>query len=66
MAEMPYIDYDRCDCCGHCIEVCKCGAIQLINSIVTIIDTDECGWCCNCEEICPIGAISCAFEIVFE
>jgi len=65
MAEMPYIDHDKCDCCGHCVEVCNCGAIQLIDSVITIIETDDCGWCTECEAICPIGAISCAFEIVF-
>jgi MinD superfamily P-loop ATPase len=65
MAEMPYIDLEKCDCCGACIEVCKCGAIVMINNVITIIETDECGWCTECEDICPIGAISCAFEIVF-
>ncbi len=66
MAEMPYIDLEKCDCCGHCVEVCKCHAIVLVNNIITIIETEDCGWCTECEAICPIGAISCAFEIVFE
>ena len=66
MAEMPYIDLEKCDCCGYCIEVCKCNAIVIVNNVINIVDTDDCGWCCECEAICPIGAISCAFEIVFE
>ncbi|MBT3363959.1 MAG: 4Fe-4S ferredoxin [Chloroflexi bacterium] len=65
MAEMPYIDLDKCDSCALCIPVCRCGALVLVNNVITLIETEKCGWCCECEEICPLSAITCAFEIVF-
>ncbi len=66
MAEMPVIDLEKCTGCELCISVCYCGALVLVENVVTIIDVEECGWCTQCEAICPVGAIRCAFEIVFE
>ncbi|MFC1990550.1 4Fe-4S binding protein [Chloroflexota bacterium] len=66
MVEMPLVDKEKCDGCGLCISVCSCGALVMVNSIVTFIETEECGWCALCEAVCPTGAISCPFEIVFE
>ena len=66
MFEMPLIDKEKCDGCGLCISVCSCGALVMVNNIVTVIEIEECGWCGLCEAICPTGAISCPFEIVFE
>ncbi len=66
MLEMPLIDPEKCSGCGLCIEVCACGALVLVGSIVTIIETENCGWCLQCEIVCPNGAITCPFEIVIE
>ncbi len=66
MAEMPVIYREKCDGCGACISVCHCGALILVDNIITIIETEECGWCTECETVCNTGAISCAFEIVIE
>jgi len=66
MIEMPIIDPEKCDGCGLCISVCACGALVLVDNVVTIIVTEECHWCTVCEAVCPTGAISCPFEIVIE
>ena len=66
MPEMPMIDPERCDRCGLCISVCSCGAIVMVDNIVTITDADSCGWCTMCEIVCPNDAIVCAYEIIDE
>ena len=66
MFEMPLVDKEKCNGCGLCISVCSCGALVMVNNIVTVIEIEECGWCGLCEAICPTGAISCPFEIVIE
>ena len=66
MAEMPLIDRGKCDGCGLCVSVCSCGALVLVDNIITIIETKGCQWCTLCEAICPTNAILCPFEIVIE
>jgi NAD-dependent dihydropyrimidine dehydrogenase PreA subunit len=61
---MPVFDATRCDGCGQCISVCRCGALVLTGNMVTIVEVDNCGWCTDCELVCPTGAIQCPFEIV--
>jgi len=62
---MPELDLEKCDHCGLCVSVCKCGAIVILESTVSIIETNECGWCTLCEMVCPLGAITCPYEITF-
>ena len=66
MAEMPVIDWEKCDGCGLCVSVCYCNALVLVDNVITVIATEQCGWCTQCEIVCPAGAISCPFEIVIE
>jgi MinD superfamily P-loop ATPase len=66
MVLMPIIDRDKCQGCGLCVSVCVCGALVIVDGIVTAIEVEECQWCTLCELVCPHGAISCPFEIVFE
>jgi len=66
MVEMPSIDQEKCNQCQLCISVCKCGAIVLVNDVVSIVETEECHWCTACEAVCPTGALSCGFEIIVE
>lgn len=64
--EMPVVDVEKCNGCGLCVSVCYCGALIMIDNLVTVIETMECGWCTECEAVCPTGAISCPFDIFIE
>jgi MinD superfamily P-loop ATPase len=66
MKEMPVIDQEKCQRCGLCVSICKCGALVLADNTLTIKEVNNCGWCTLCELVCPYGAISCPFEIVIE
>ena len=66
MALKPLIDLEKCNGCGLCVDVCRCGALVLVDNVVTIVETGECYWCTDCEAVCPTGAICCPFEIVVE
>jgi MinD superfamily P-loop ATPase len=62
---MPIIDPTKCNGCGLCITVCHCGALDLVDDVITIVEVEDCGWCTQCELVCDTGAITCPFEIVF-
>ena len=66
MAEMPVIDPQKCSGCGLCVSVCGCGALVIVNNVITIVTIVDCDWCTNCEAVCTTGAISCPFEIVIQ
>ena len=66
MIEMPVLNRERCNGCGLCISVCYCGALVLVDNVVTVVETEECGWCTQCEAVCPTGAIRCPCEIVIK
>ena len=70
MAEMPEIDESKCQGCGLCASVCRCGALVVVGNKATICKKEGCPgctrWCTVCESVCPNGAISCAFEIIIE
>ena len=63
---MPLVDAQKCNGCGQCLAVCKCGALYLVNDRITVRETKDCLWCTECEAVCLLGAISCPFEIVIE
>ncbi|MFC2068364.1 4Fe-4S binding protein [Chloroflexota bacterium] len=63
---MPIINVKKCNGCGLCLSVCSCGALALVDNLITVIPTIDCGWCTLCEAVCATGAIICPFEIVFE
>ena len=64
MAIMPIFDPAKCDGCGLCVTVCKCGALVLTDNIITVLEVDNCGWCTDCELVCTTGALLCPFEII--
>ncbi|MFC2069742.1 4Fe-4S binding protein [Chloroflexota bacterium] len=69
-AVVPVINIEKCTGCGLCTEVCSCGSLTVVNSVVVYINKKDCSictrWCCQCELVCPVDAISCPFEIVVE
>ena len=54
----PYVDIDKCDGCGKCIEVCKMKAITLNKQNKAVINQKKCKLCGRCMLNCPISAIS--------
>ncbi len=64
MSTLPVLDPARCDGCGLCVAVCRCGALVMLGETVTILQVDDCGWCCDCELVCETGALQCPYEIV--
>lgn len=71
MSEWPVIDQEKCDACGLCVSVCRCGSLVLRDGVVIVAGGGaECRncrrWCGLCEDVCPRGAISCPLEIVVE
>ena len=48
----PRVNYDRCDLCGDCAEICEYGAIAVVKNQVLIFD-DLCHSCGACVMLCP-------------
>lgn len=61
---VPIFDETRCNGCGLCISVCRCGALVLHGNIVTVVKVEDCGWCKDCELVCETGALQCPYEII--
>ncbi|MBI9071193.1 MAG: ATP-binding protein [Melioribacteraceae bacterium] len=53
---VPGIDYNRCNNCGACADVCRFNAINEQDGkyAINIIDCEGCGYCAR---VCPSGAI---------
>ncbi|MBN1692406.1 MAG: 4Fe-4S binding protein [Dehalococcoidales bacterium] len=70
VSNMPVIDTEKCDKCGLCISICKCGILVMGDDGVKAIESEDCSrcttWCNTCELVCPTGAITCPFEVVLE
>jgi NAD-dependent dihydropyrimidine dehydrogenase PreA subunit len=63
---IPIFDVARCNGCGLCVAVCRCGALVLKDNVVTIVKVEDCGLCGDCELVCETGALQCPYEIVSE
>ena len=65
---MPVIDPTKCNGCGLCVSVCRCGVLVMVNNVATLIEVEtstSCTqWCTQCELVCETGAITCPFEII--
>jgi MinD superfamily P-loop ATPase len=64
LSNLPVLDPTKCDGCGLCVTVCRCGALVMAGETVTLVQVDDCGWCCDCELVCDTGALQCPYEIV--
>jgi nitroreductase/NAD-dependent dihydropyrimidine dehydrogenase PreA subunit len=51
------IDYDKCNSCGTCLEVCRRCFFLENETVVVHADEDCCSLCGHCASICPLGAI---------
>jgi NAD-dependent dihydropyrimidine dehydrogenase PreA subunit len=54
---MMYVEFEKCNGCGECLEICSVEAISL-NAGKAMIDPDTCLVCGSCIQACPQGAIS--------
>lgn len=54
---MIYVDRQRCDGCGLCLESCPEGAISLMDDGFAFITEALCKHCEACLKVCPQGAI---------
>lgn len=52
-----FINEEKCDGCGLCINACEEGAIRLVNGKAKLIDESYCDGLGACLESCPQGAI---------
>ena len=53
---MMTINEKKCNGCGACLDVCKEGAIVLVDDIASI-NQDVCTECGDCIDVCPTQAI---------
>lgn len=53
---IPKVDYDKCEYCGKCTEVCQFKAIALLKRTLVIFP-DVCHSCGGCWHLCPTGAL---------
>ncbi len=56
-SDFPIVDPVKCTGCGTCVDVCRRGAISLIDAIA-VIDPALCINCRLCLRKCPSGALS--------
>jgi len=49
-----FIDNSKCDFCGTCVLVCPEDAIELRESMITVI-SECCTLCVHCVNCCPLG-----------
>ena len=55
---IPTIDYEKCNFCGKCQEVCLFNAIAVIQQKKVMVFPELCHSCGACWLFCPTGAIS--------
>lgn len=55
--EIPVIDYDKCNLCGKCVDICAFEALDFVKNKLAINEF-FCEGCAACEVVCPMKAIS--------
>lgn len=56
-ASLYYIDPERCEGCGDCMDVCPAGCIEGKARYIHMIDTTDCTGCGACLKVCENHAI---------
>ena len=51
------VDFDKCNGCGECVEVCPAEVYELEDEKAHANNVEECTECCACVEACPEDAI---------
>jgi Fe-S-cluster-containing hydrogenase component 2 len=51
-----WVDVDLCTACAACVDVCKTGAITVVDGLADVDETG-CSGCLACVDACPEGAI---------
>ncbi|HIE14825.1 TPA: 4Fe-4S dicluster domain-containing protein [Candidatus Bathyarchaeota archaeon] len=51
----PRIIREKCNGCGLCMEICKEGAVKILEGKAAI-DYNRCVYCGECVRVCPVGA----------
>jgi len=53
---MFYVDKEKCNVCGDCVDACPQGAINIRNG-TAVIENTLCGECGMCFSVCAVEAI---------
>lgn len=51
------IDYEKCDCCGICVDFCPVGVFTSENGAPKVSKLSACYACDTCVDLCPNAAI---------
>lgn len=54
----PKIDFDKCEGCGNCLDVCPADVFEVDDGKARTVRLDDCLDCGACAEECPSQAIS--------
>ena len=52
------VNFDKCDSCGDCTDVCPMEVLIIKDGKLTINDPDECSYCETCVDMCPNECIT--------
>ena len=47
------IDYDECDACGECVDVCPMEVLIIVDGKLKVQHPEECNECEVCMDVCP-------------
>ena len=56
-SKKAYVEKDLCVGCGVCANVCRTGAISIVNRVAEV-DINKCIGCDDCVNVCPRNAIA--------
>ncbi|MBC7119663.1 MAG: 4Fe-4S binding protein [Methanobacteriaceae archaeon] len=51
------IDYDKCDACGECADLCPMEILIIVDDRLEVQNPEDCNECEVCMDVCPNDAI---------